>query len=438
MDNIVPPETASGRVAPKHAYEKIAQALRERAHEPDVIATCRIAWALAFSDHPLKGYREISRESGVSDRIVKRILPPEGHTDALGLITCIDQGQASIHADELRAARYALAGDAGDPGTEYPRYLATSSYPSTDQEEGEPSVPGPEEALYPSHCLPGVSSTRVAQPFSPTVMEALRPGVDVWHETGEWAWALAVLTGCSDTQLTLGELRDWTRMSPSGVQKMVRRWEKSDRHIAYRQATPGRPTVVRLMLRTWVLADLGWYADRTCMRDAFLRHNAEIVRHRNRMTEQGHRAKLIARGDITDHDVPAEIVAQGEDIVYKYLTGELEKTSEKLADIAEIVRASKTVPSMLDPEYNEAVRKRREAEAAERAEREAQRAAEDAREQARAREYLETLNARRRADKEAYWAARKAEALELARRPKEPERDPQEEVMARMRERLAA
>lgn len=312
--------------------EGILEVLRTRAHEKHAIATCRIAWALAV-DTELKGQRGIARASGVSLNVVKQILPEEGQEDPFGLIRCLRRGHASIDPEDLQAGRYAPAGETPTPERKDPPPVSTPSTTSSVQEERVEDCP-PHSGSFRS----GVDRLSLD-----IVQQALDPSLDVWKQAGQWAWALAVLTGWQKTELTMGQLREWTQMTDRGVRKVVAKWEES--YTAARLDEPGKATRVLVWGQDNPIGVS--YVSRDHAYGLEARHLDEAERHRQRMTTEGLTAWRIVQGKEGPewmHGVPAEVVAQGEDAVYDFL---VDQAKQEETDMQAAETEQKATPEAL-------------------------------------------------------------------------------------------
>ncbi len=310
------------------------------------IRTCRIAWALDAGKHSsdpedeIQGIRSIISASGVSDRIVKSLLPPEGDQDPLGLITCIDKGRAGLDRLTIRRSHYEAIGKGSTPTQTGPITCASNSMKSSrsvafDQvDTSRPSLDGSVKEV--GTPLDGAVSCAVRH-------QVLHPGHDVFtsKNMGDLGWALAVVHGPVDigdepgTEVTLADLRRLTGKTQQGVYAVLAGWTTAPNTVPFhKEASPGLPTRLHIMFSQLLKDDYHQRNERRVKTQA--RHENEAALHRQRQTWAGKAAWVLATGREwmwggRPPMVPADTLLKGEQAIYEYLVA-VKKKVVKLKD----------------------------------------------------------------------------------------------------------
>lgn len=205
-------------VNPSHPAYDVARALADGVVP---IHEARIAMAMAIADEPLRGFRDIEKQSGITDDSILKVIPEAGEVTTL--LSCSNRGRFATEVEDRRVMDLRLRPYRPPVG----HYGSISSSTSNDQGFRSSNDLKDLEDL-------GKKTHGVRQ-MTGDVLDLLDPGLDLWNnptegyadrqEFGDAGWALAVVTGMQRAELTLAQVAEITRVGERQARRIIAKLE---------------------------------------------------------------------------------------------------------------------------------------------------------------------------------------------------------------------
>jgi hypothetical protein len=301
-----------------------------------------VAYALALDPEVGgKGIRAIEEATGIAHTHLKgnaytkkatgrsyetrRVLPDEGEVDEFGLLKCVERGDVHYRSGTFELGVYRVAHDTGQiwPSKSQglsPSISSTPPAPGSVEDKddhtpprGGPDLSGIEDELA-ELVLEELLDTWASQLARPGVREVLAPHLDVWAPTGalgrtrqghdglgDLGWALALLTGLTDSYLTLDQIQRLLGLGERQTRRLVADLEKARYAERHRK---GRRQLIELRF-SFSLIDCPELREFILTDTERARHKSQqtgSLRHRRPQTE----AEALVNGMMRQADKHAE------------------------------------------------------------------------------------------------------------------------------------